>query len=342
MLTGCQRGAPAMPPLIYAALAIGQASNIAGALDGTIGAFEVYDWALRADEVMRHYSAGLGTPPAFIGVLDRLVAAPADAWNLPRLTGGYAGPCINVRRDSDSARQDIGFTPAGDLDVATLFAFVGAGNGPVATWHDQTGHGAPLVQAVAAQQPAIVTAGQLNVLSHGLQPCMTTNGGASGANGQFMQTATQAPSLTFAQPFTRSSVIGVSSMTPQYGNPIVMDSGIDQYAELYESSASTLDMYPYDITGDGGSGFTGLANGYIGVVLETFSQSTSACTFNGVSQTESVCAGGSTMLCLSAAVGSGERCAAMNYSDMIVFGQTLAATDQTLLMASQRAYCGTP
>jgi hypothetical protein len=76
---------------------------------------------------------------------------------------------------------------------------------------------------------------------------MTTHGGTNGANGQYMETAEQAPSLTFPQPFTRSSVIGVYSMTPQSGNPIVMNSGVNQYVELYQTSTSTLDMYGFPL-----------------------------------------------------------------------------------------------
>src|SRR6202000_943825 len=36
--------------------------------------------------------------------------------------------------------QDIGFTPAGDLDTATLKTFVGTDNGYVTIWYDQSGN----------------------------------------------------------------------------------------------------------------------------------------------------------------------------------------------------------
>jgi hypothetical protein len=43
------------------------------------------------------------TAPPYTGILDRLSTMEAGAWSLRRLTGRYAGPCINVRRDSDDA-----------------------------------------------------------------------------------------------------------------------------------------------------------------------------------------------------------------------------------------------
>jgi hypothetical protein len=174
---------------------------------------------------------------------------------------------------------------------------------------------------------------------------MTTHGGTSGANGQFIQTATAVPSLTFPQPFARASVIGVYSMAPQYGNPIVMNSGGSVYTELYETSTSTFDMYAYDLAGGGGAGYTavkGLQNTSIGAILETFNGPSSSCVFNGVTLSGTVGSGGSTMLGLAAAVGGSVRCAAMNYSEVIVFASMLPLADQSLLTTDQKGYWGTP
>ena len=67
---------------------------------------------------------------------------------------------INVRNDS-SVSIDIGFDANGELDTASLLAHCGAGNGYVTKWYNQATNGASgnFVQATAAQQPRIVTAG---------------------------------------------------------------------------------------------------------------------------------------------------------------------------------------
>lgn len=47
------------------------------------------------------------------------------AYSLRQLDRGYSGSAIRVRRDSDNAEQDIGFTESGDLDIAALELFMG-------------------------------------------------------------------------------------------------------------------------------------------------------------------------------------------------------------------------
>jgi hypothetical protein len=69
-----------------------------------------------------------------------------------------ASLCIRVRRDSDNAEQDIGFSGQ-DLDVAGLLAFVGSGSGYISIWYDQSGNGNHAVQTNTSYQPRIVNAG---------------------------------------------------------------------------------------------------------------------------------------------------------------------------------------
>jgi hypothetical protein len=63
-----------------------------------------------------------------------------------------------VRRSSDNAEQDIGFTGNG-LDSASLLAFVGANSGYVTKFYDQSGNGKDLIQTTASKQYRIVNAG---------------------------------------------------------------------------------------------------------------------------------------------------------------------------------------
>lgn len=88
------------------------------------------------------------------------VATPAAAYSLRKIRDAYSGSLIRVRRSSDNTEQDIGVTgTCGVLDTAALTAFVGAGNGFVKTWYDQSGNGRNATQTTAGSQPRIVNAG---------------------------------------------------------------------------------------------------------------------------------------------------------------------------------------
>lgn len=83
---------------------------------------------------------------------------PLFAYSVRKLRGTYTGSCMRVRRSSDDAEQDIGFSD-GDLDTTELLAFVGANNGYVVTWYDQSGNGNHATTPSAAVQPRIVLSG---------------------------------------------------------------------------------------------------------------------------------------------------------------------------------------
>jgi len=89
-------------------------------------------------------------------------ASPVTAFSLRQLGTNYAGKAIQVRRSSDNATQDIGFTATGDLDTAALKTFAGSGNGFVSIWYDQSGNAINATQTTAASQPQIVSNGVIN------------------------------------------------------------------------------------------------------------------------------------------------------------------------------------
>lgn len=97
-----------------------------------------------------------GAPPA-VEYLNDLSPAPVVAWSLRRVISG-ASLSIRVRRSSDNAQQDIGFS-GDELDVSSLLSFAGAGNAFIVQFYDQTGGGIHLAQSTAARQPRIVNAG---------------------------------------------------------------------------------------------------------------------------------------------------------------------------------------
>jgi hypothetical protein len=83
----------------------------------------------------------------------------AAAYSLRRLRSSYTGAAIRVRRSNDNAETDIGFDVNGNLNEAALTAFVGANNGFVVTWYDQSGNGRNATQSTAVNQPQIIASG---------------------------------------------------------------------------------------------------------------------------------------------------------------------------------------
>jgi hypothetical protein len=144
---------------------------------------------------------------SFVGLLD-LYPNAAAAYSVRLLKSDYAGSAMEVRRSSDNALQDIGFDANGDLDTASLLSFVGAGNGFVRTWYDQSGNSVDVTQTTISIQPKIVSIGSVNILnsvtavSFGGGSIVLTNSGFSGSSVNtilmvFNQTNLNARALTF-------------------------------------------------------------------------------------------------------------------------------------------------
>jgi hypothetical protein len=89
--------------------------------------------------------------------LDALAVQPKAVYSLKKLVS-TATKSIRVRRSSDNAEQDIGFT-RNELDVSALLAFAGSSSCYVTTFYDQTSGAKHAAQATAANQPRIVNAG---------------------------------------------------------------------------------------------------------------------------------------------------------------------------------------
>ena len=79
----------------------------------------------------------------------------AGAYSVRKLDKDYTGNCMQVRRDSDEATQNIGFDSNGDLDTSAISTFCGSANGYVATWYDQSGNSNNATQSTASRQPQI-------------------------------------------------------------------------------------------------------------------------------------------------------------------------------------------
>lgn len=83
----------------------------------------------------------------------------AVAYSLRLLSSAYTGAAVTVRRSSDNATQDVGFMVDGNLDTVTLKNFVGAGNGYIQRWYDQSGNNLSAEQNNTSLQPLIVNTG---------------------------------------------------------------------------------------------------------------------------------------------------------------------------------------
>tara|TARA_R110000822_G_scaffold144603_1_gene283372 strand:- start:432 stop:1262 length:831 start_codon:yes stop_codon:yes gene_type:complete len=106
---------------------------------------------------------GAVTPHVFI--LDEYPAYAA--FSLQKLSASYSGSAIRVRRSSDNAEQDIGFTN-NNLDSSSLLTFVGAGDGFVTTAYNQLNVAYNFTQTTANSQPKIVSSGALITDINGL------------------------------------------------------------------------------------------------------------------------------------------------------------------------------
>lgn len=102
---------------------------------------------------------------SFSGVIDQVGVSAQVAFGTRKLRSAYAGSALRVRRSSDNAELDIGFTASGDLNTTALLAHCGAGQGYVVTWYDQSGNGNDVTQATALAQPQIVIGGSVHAIN---------------------------------------------------------------------------------------------------------------------------------------------------------------------------------
>jgi hypothetical protein len=108
----------------------------------------------------------------FLGLLD-LYPNAAAAYSLRKLRSRYTGSAIRVRRASDNTELDIGFLSNQELDTSALNTFCSGTNGFVKTWYDQSGNARNATQTTAANQPQIVSGG--NVILQNSKPIVLWN-----------------------------------------------------------------------------------------------------------------------------------------------------------------------
>jgi hypothetical protein len=97
--------------------------------------------------------------PVPLELLDAYPGAGA-AYSVRKLSSSYTGSALRVRRSSDNTEQDIGFVGM-YLDTTALTNFVGAGNGFVTKWYDQSGNNRDAAQTTSSWQSKIVNSGTI-------------------------------------------------------------------------------------------------------------------------------------------------------------------------------------
>lgn len=147
-----------------------------------------------------------GSGGAFSYILDTYGSADF-AYSIRKLSSSYSGSCMRIRRSSDNAEQDINFV-SDYIDTASMLYFVGAGNGFVTKWYDQSGNANDSLNTTAAGQPQIISSGSLVVSSVNGKPIIYQNG-----------VTTKQLNLTSTVPF---------------GNPFVQVALVDKFNSSYD------------------------------------------------------------------------------------------------------------
>lgn len=245
------------------------------------------------------------------------VAAVA-AYGLRKMRSSYNGPAINVRRSSDNATIDIGFRGFGDLDVQSLSTFIGAGNGFVGTWYDQTLNGFNAIQGTLGNQPQVVLAATASGM-----PALSASSASMGL-------AATIPAATL--PMSLSSVASRTGNLTTSSNIVALSGGANPPALFYISS-------PGISVGDVGLDavtIAGVTDNQFHSVIGILNGAASLLNVDGATATGTLSnQPGSTQIFPVAFSIVGL------VSEAIYFGGALGATDIAALGANQKAYWGT-
>jgi hypothetical protein len=275
-----------------------------------------------------------------------LVTGAGAAYSLRKVKSGYSGNAIRVRRSSDNAEADIGFDSSGNLNTTALLAHVGAGNGFVTTWYDQSGNARDISHSTASAQPRIVNAGAIDTQNS--KPSILFNGTSQYLfdTSPFMYAAGAASYLTvLSQSATTNRFIcteGSSASANQSYRIMGSDGGTGsniQFAVINDAGTNLINSALGGTTGtynstlnqvgvvDTGSGVTGYLNAVAGT---------------GASYTRS-----GTLTLDRFAIGCVIRPVPGGFfngsiSEVIIHPSALSTPNRQTIEANQKTYFGTP
>lgn len=280
------------------------------------------DQRLRGLVGQRMVARPTSTEIVFTPPLDQIAPASA-AFSLRRIRSAYTGPAVRVRRFSDNAEADIGFTSAGNLNTVDLLAFCGTSSGFDATWYDQSGNGRNLRQATQAAQPRIVNAGVIDLL--GGVPTLVFD-----AVDDFMTAASWG---TISQPFSHNAVIGTGASYPGFPGVLGTETGTPATKTFIETNFAALVMNAGNNGPQAAIGFneravfTSLYNGASSVIAKNGTAS------GAVNPGGDVWAGARIN-------GEPGAFAGLRYQEVILFDNALSTPNRQLLERNQGAYYG--
>ena len=119
------------------------------------GIYSVHDAFIGVQSAL----GGRGGGASFVGAYDAIPSISA-AYGMRRLLSSYTGALVRLRRASDNAESDFGYTSTGDLDTAAIATWLTATTGYRVTWYDQSGNSKNVTQSTAANQPLYVASSQ--------------------------------------------------------------------------------------------------------------------------------------------------------------------------------------
>ena len=258
-------------------------------------------------------------------LLDNLATAASAAYSVRKLRTAYAGAALRVRRSSDNAEQDIGFVANG-LDTAALLAFAGAGAAFVSKWSDPR-NANTAVQTDTTKQPRIVNAGALDILNSIAMPRWT------GSQAGLYSPAGHPVGADFGR-FIVASMSAGGTMALGSGslylwmNPAGALTFYDAGTNLPTTAMSTNALHA------GGVVFTNSPRS-AKIYVDAISSTTSA--LNGAgSSTANIGLGCYNPTASDSTIATGFL------GEAIILGAAPSAADIAALLASQKAYFGTP
>ena len=133
-------------------------SNIPGATASTYAVVSADAGHAISAAVTATNAAGSASAGSNALAIPLFPGSPVGIFSVRKVGTGYAGPCLKVRRTSDSVQQDIGFNPAtGFIDMSAAAAFAGSALLYVTKWYDQSGGGLDVAQASPGAEPLLVS-----------------------------------------------------------------------------------------------------------------------------------------------------------------------------------------
>ena len=165
-------------------------------------------------------------PPAAGLLIDDVGVDAVVAFGLRKLRAAYTGDAIRVRRASDNAEQDIGFSGE-NLDASALTTFCTGTNGYIKTFYDQSGNSNDITQTTTGLQALVYDSSVGAIVnSQGNYACRTTEVGDTTSIGDYIyvsntfSSANKTPTVCLVMEYIAYNGNGITTSEQQNGYSI--------------------------------------------------------------------------------------------------------------------------